>query len=222
MVHLVWYFWPETLLLNARNVVIWKSSMNMFLCVGIDVTVTNVFRLAIGGDLIWLSAPASYSAGIKFDQVHYVPWPRVGRAWHLVVLKLAGKNNRQLTCKYPPESNTVWYFFDTCEQSCRWDYWDCCTAQTAFEWRQLCVQRYSCQCRTETIFKRLSQMGMRRFLLDDDDVQPFCELTGEDFPQWCSYDDKAAANPICSRDVLICTLKDILRQDMWWASAIGM
>ena len=92
--------------------------------------------------------------------------------------------------------------------------------QTVSEWRQLCVQRHLCQCRTEIILSRLSEMGRRIFLMDDEDMEPFCEMTGEDFPQWYSSNDKASVIPICSRDVLTCTLKDILRGDVRSVSTI--
>ena len=82
------------------------------------------------------------------------------------------------------------------------------------------MQRHLCQCQTETILKRLSEVGMKMFLLDDEDMEPFCEITGEDFPQWYSNNDKASVIPICSRDVLMCTLRDILRWDIRSVSAI--
>ena len=76
------------------------------------------------------------------------------------------------------------------------------------------MQRHLCQHRTETVLDQLSGMGMEIFLMDDEDMEPFCEMTGEDFPLWYSDSDKASVIPICSRDVLMCTLRDILRKDI--------
>ena len=100
-------------------------------------------------------------------------------------------------------------FFDLC----RWDYFDCCDARTVSEWRLLCVQCHLCQIQTETILNRLSEMGRRMFLVDDQEMEPFCEMIAEDFPPWYSDHDKSLIIPICSRDVLLCTLREILRKD---------